>query len=200
MSAPSESPPACSSSSSPSSSSSSSGQAVPVGDVGSVPSPGLVREDAGNASDRSGPFEGPRPHAGPVWVDPRVCKVSSLFYTDASVAEFLNEVPVLKASAEESLLAFGPCSLGDRVYRERSSNEPPFFFMYSCLFADLHVSLPFDAFTAGVLRELNVAPTQLHPNSWASMQAFHIVCRTFGLRPPSRLFSPLLLFLPSEAD
>ena len=55
--------------------------------------------------------------------------------------------------------------------------------MYSCLFADLHVSLPFDAFTAGVLKELNVAPTQLHPNSWVSMQAFRIVCRTFGVRP-----------------
>ena len=77
-------------------------------------------------------------------------------------------------------MAFGPCSLEDRVYRERSSTEPPFFFMYGCLFADLHVSLPFDAFT---VKELNVAPTQLHPNSWASMQAFRIVCRTFGLRP-----------------
>jgi len=120
---------------------------------------------------------------GPTWVDPRVCEVSSSFYTDAFVAEFLDEVPVLKASAEESLLAFGPCSLEDRVYRERSSTEPPFFFMYVCLFADLHVSLPFDAFTAGVLKELNVAPTQLQPNSWAPMQTFRIVCRTFGLRP-----------------
>ncbi|KAL9303873.1 hypothetical protein ACSQ67_021136 [Phaseolus vulgaris] len=55
--------------------------------------------------------------------------------------------------------------------------------MYSRLFADLHVSLPFDAFTAGVVRELNVAPTRLHPNSRASMRAFHIVRRTFGLRP-----------------
>ena len=130
---PSKSPPACSSSSS--SSSSSSDRASPVGDVEGFPSPGLVREDAGNASDHSAPFE------GPAWVDSRVCEVSSSFYTDTSVAEFLDKVPVLKASGEESLLAFGPCSLEDRVYRERSSTEPPFFFMYSCLFADLHVSL-----------------------------------------------------------
>ena len=105
--------------------------------MGGVPSPGLVREDAGNASDHSAPLELPRPNVGPAWVDPRVCEVSSFFYTDTSVAEFLNEVPVLKASAEESLLAFGPCSLEDRVYRERSSTEPPFFFMYGFLFADL---------------------------------------------------------------
>ncbi|KAL9325157.1 hypothetical protein ACSQ67_005802 [Phaseolus vulgaris] len=39
--------------------------------------------------------------------------------------------------------------------------------MYGCLFADSHVSLPFDAFTTRVLRELNVAPTRLHPDLWA---------------------------------
>jgi len=88
-----------------------------------------VRVNAGNASDRSVPLERPRPHVGPSWVDPNMCEVSSFFYTNASMAEFLNDVPVLKASAEESLLAFGPCSLGDRVYRERSSIERPFFFM-----------------------------------------------------------------------
>jgi len=153
-------PPSCLSSSSSSSFSSSSlsNQVTPVGVVGGAASPpGLVRDDAGNASDRSVPLERPRPHVGPAWVDPKVCEVSSFFYTETSVAEFLDEVLVLKASTEESLLAFDPCSLQDRVYRERSSTEPPYFFMYSCLFADLHVSLPFDAFTAGVLKELNLS-------------------------------------------
>jgi len=61
-------------------------------------------------------------------------RCARLRLTDASVAEFFDKVPVLKASAEDSLLAFDPCSLEDRVYRERSSTEPLFFFMYSCLF------------------------------------------------------------------
>ena len=167
---PSKSPPSCSSSSSSSSSS-------------------LVRDDTGNVSDRS------RLHVGPGWVDPRVCEVSSSFYTDTSVADFLNEVPVLKASAEESLLAFGPCSLEDCVYKERSSTEPPFFFMYSCLFADLHVSLPFDAFTAGVLKELNVAPTQLHPNSWVHASISHCMSDV-RVASSSFLLSPLLFIIP----
>ena len=195
-------PPSCSSSSlsSSSSSSSSSNRVAPAGEVGNVASPSeRVRgDDAGNASDRSVTLERPRPHVGPVWVDPKVCEVSSFFYTDTSVAEFLNDVPVLKASAEESLLAFGPCSLEDSVYRERSSTEPPLFFMYSCLFADLHVSLPFDAFIAEVLRELNMAPTQLHPNSWASMQAFRIVCQTFGVRPLPSCFLHFCASHPAE--
>jgi len=80
-----------------------------------------------------------------------------VFHTDTSVADVLKKVPVLKASVEESLLSFDPCSLDDRVYRKQSSTEPPFFFMYSCPFSDLHMSLPFDTFTVGVLQALNVA-------------------------------------------
>jgi len=121
-----------------------------------------------------------------------------VFHTDTSVAEFLDKVPVLRASTEESLLAFGPCSLEDRVCRERSSIEPPFFFMYSYLFSDLHVSLPFDAFMVGVLRTLNVAPSQLHPNTWVSMQAFRVVCRTFGVRPLSTCFLHFYASHPSD--
>jgi len=116
-------------------------------------------DDVGNASDRSSSSERLRPHEGPAWVDPKVYGIASMFHTDASVADFLNKVLVLKASAKESLLSFGPCSLDDRVYREWLSTEPPFFFMYNCLFSDLHVSLPFYKFTVGILQALNVAPS-----------------------------------------
>jgi len=58
------------------------------------------------------------------------------------------------------------------------------------------VCLPFDAFTVGVLRALNVALTQLHPNTWASMQAFRVVCLAFGVRPLTSCFFAFLC-LPS---
>ena len=142
-----------SSSSSSSSSTSSSSKAISVGAIQAIsPQVEEVRgDDTGNASDWSISSEQPRPHEGPAWVDPKVCGIAFEFHTDVSLAEFLDKVPVLKASAEKSLLSFGPYSLDDRVYRGRSSTEPPFFFMYSCLFSDLHVSLPFDTFTVGVL-------------------------------------------------
>lgn len=40
------------------------------------------------------------------------------------------------------------------------------------VFQDLHVRIPFDDFTMGVLRILNEALTQLHPNGWTTMRAF----------------------------
>ena len=70
----------------------------------------------------------------------------------------------------------------------REGHSHDFFYMYSTLVSDLHVRLPFDDFTMGVLRVLNVAPTQLHPNSWASLQAFRLVCRVFHLRPSPQVF------------
>jgi len=52
-----------------------------------------------------------------------------------------------------------------------------------CHFSQLHVRLPLDDFTMGVLRALNVAPTQLHPNIWAYLQAFRILCQSLYLEP-----------------
>ena len=40
----------------------------------------------------------------------------------------------------------------------------------------------------GVLRLFNVAPTQLHPNSWASMQVFRILCKYLLLFPSLEIF------------
>ncbi|QCD78996.1 hypothetical protein DEO72_LG1g2633 [Vigna unguiculata] len=39
-----------------------------------------------------------------------------------------------------------------------------------------------------VLRLLNVAPTQLHPNSWAYLQAFRLLCMALYLEPSPRAF------------
>ncbi|QCE06844.1 hypothetical protein DEO72_LG9g1858 [Vigna unguiculata] len=60
--------------------------------------------------------------------------------------------------------------------------------MYMCHFSQFHVRLPLDDFTMGVLRVLNVAPTQLHPNSWAYLQAFRILCQSLYLEPTPYAF------------
>jgi len=50
-------------------------------------------------------------------------------------------------------------------------------------FSNLHIFLPFDNFTMGVLRTLNIAPTQLHPNTWVSIQAFRLIYDVLCLHP-----------------
>nr|KYP68866.1 hypothetical protein KK1_022515 [Cajanus cajan] len=70
--------------------------------------------------------------------------------------------------------------------------------MYECLFRELGVSLPLDDFQMGVLRVLNVAPTQLHPNGWAYMQAFRVLCKYHYIEPSVGLFLHYFCTRPSN--
>ena len=70
-----------------------------------------------------------------------------------------------------------------RTKTSRSTGRNNFFFVYNKFFSNLHITFPFDDFTMGVLRILNIAPTQLHPNSWAILQVFRILCQIFSLKP-----------------
>ncbi len=147
-----------------------------------------------SAGDRSGSPPTAVPLADFSWVDPRVVEFSSTYGTEKSVAKFLAKYPVLKAgegsddSRDPDYFRILPCGPTERVCLDRAGNGPPFFYMYVCFFSDLHVSLPFDKFTMGVLRALNVAPTQVHPNTWASLQAFRLLCDVMRLRPTPSSF------------
>jgi len=63
--------------------------------------------------------------------------------------------------------------------------------MYRCLFEVLGLILSLTAFQCALLEHLNVTPSQLHPNSWAMVRAFEILCpfSTFGLVYRSSCFS-----------
>ena len=104
------------------------------------------------------------------------------------MCELLSEKSFLTLNCPPGAIMADICGVIDRVCHGRENAPVDFFFVYSTLFVDLHVTLPFDNFTIGVLRTLNVAPTQLHPNSWAALQAFRVLCRLFKLEPTLESF------------
>ena len=63
-----------------------------------------------------------------------------------------------------------------------------FTFLYVTLFEKLGLRLPFNTFEKELLTVLNVSPSQLHPNSWAFIRAFQILCTHFGITPSSNMF------------
>jgi len=89
---------------------------------------------------------------------------------------------MLKPDAPQDVIVADNCSSSKRVYHGQENGPQDFFYVYTYLFTNLHVTLPFDEFTMGVLMILCIAPTQLPPNSWASMQAFRLICDLFKLR------------------
>ncbi|RDX84911.1 hypothetical protein CR513_33973, partial [Mucuna pruriens] len=60
--------------------------------------------------------------------------------------------------------------------------------MYETVLLDLGITLSFNFFEADVLRVLGIAPSQLHPNGWAAIQAFKVVCMALGILPTAPVF------------
>ncbi|RDX95766.1 hypothetical protein CR513_21665, partial [Mucuna pruriens] len=60
--------------------------------------------------------------------------------------------------------------------------------MYETVLRDLEVTFPLDHFTIEALRMIGVAPSQLHPNGWAALQAFKVVCLALTMTPSASVF------------
>jgi len=82
-----------------------------------------------------------------------------------------------------------PCRVGEPVCSDESSDpERPFCFIYSRVFQRLGLRLPFTPFEGALLTEVNVAPAQLHRNSWAFVRVFAILCHCLGHTPSIDIF------------
>ena len=64
---------------------------------------------------------------------------------------------------------------------ESSDPEGPFCFFYATFFKKVLLHLPLSIFEKELLTELNVTPARLHPNSWAFIRAFIILCAQFDI-------------------
>ncbi|MED6171446.1 hypothetical protein PIB30_040826 [Stylosanthes scabra] len=62
------------------------------------------------------------------------------------------------------------------------------FFMYTCVFAEIGVHFPFTEFEYAVLRQLNCAPSHIHPNSWGFIRAFEVLMDYLQEEPSMSLF------------
>ena len=122
------------------------------------------------------------------WATADVRNQSSLFQWSRLLNSWLNCTPVISKGVSGDIVSLDRVSAIDRVCHGQEGATEKFFYMYMCHFSQLHVQLPLDGFTMDVLRALNVAPTQLHPNSWAYLQAFRILCQSLYLEPSPYAF------------
>ncbi|QCD79450.1 hypothetical protein DEO72_LG1g3091 [Vigna unguiculata] len=126
--------------------------------------------------------------AGYEWIAADVHNQSSLFRWCRLLNSWLNCTPVIAKGVDYGIISLERVSAIERLYHGQEGATEKFFYMYMCHFSQLLVRLPLDDFTMGVLCELNVAPTQLHPNSWAYLQAFRVLCQSLYLRPSPPAF------------
>jgi hypothetical protein len=67
-------------------------------------------------------------------------------------------------------------------------DPPHYFLMYGVVVQTFNLWFPFTQFEVSLLQTLNVAPVQLHPNSWGFAKAYEIICLALGLTPSIGVF------------
>ncbi|KOM55379.1 hypothetical protein LR48_Vigan10g127100 [Vigna angularis] len=122
------------------------------------------------------------------WVPNEVRQISSSFHHHQPFRDLISHISLVKAAADARHFKLTICQMTERVCHDRGNYPTDFFYVYSTMFKDLKVLLPFSDFQMGVLRTLNVAPTQLHSNVWAFMQAFSAICSGLALKPMPAAF------------
>jgi len=61
-----------------------------------------------------------------------------------------------------------PCPPGEPICTDdQGSDSTPFCFIYTTTFKKVKLRVPFTRFERELLTELDIAPAQLHSNSWA---------------------------------
>jgi len=114
--------------------------------------------------------------AGYEWVAANVRTQYSIFRWSRLLKSWLNCTLIFEKGARRDIVVPERVNVVECICHGRDRVAEEFFYMYMCHFSQLHIRLRFDEFTMGVLRLLNVDPTQLHPNSWAYLQAFRMLC------------------------
>ena len=77
----------------------------------------------------------------------------------------------------DSKMVVLPCFSGEPICADDKANTGELFcFIYATFFKKVKLRLPFTRFERELLTELDIAPAQLHPNSWAFVRAFQIIC------------------------
>ncbi|KOM37286.1 hypothetical protein LR48_Vigan03g066700 [Vigna angularis] len=122
------------------------------------------------------------------WAAREVKELRSQFRSRAVITDWIENSCVVRTLGYHTCVKLIACREDERICYGRENASDEFFYCYAALFYDLYVRLPFTTFQMDVLRTLNVAPSQLHPNSWGYVQAFGVLCGALGIRPTVGVF------------
>ncbi|KAJ1418062.1 hypothetical protein SESBI_16185 [Sesbania bispinosa] len=123
------------------------------------------------------------------WVESAVLTRTSILLSPESITPFMNIVRRHFPEVSKFLILEPPLANEYICSGPSTPNSPAFTFIYETFLTKLKVPLPFTYFECQVLNLLNVAPTQLHPNSWGFVRAFEILCQYHNIAPSIRVFS-----------
>ncbi|KAK7303873.1 hypothetical protein RJT34_14791 [Clitoria ternatea] len=119
------------------------------------------------------------------WVEEDVKDASSRHATTSGGVVEL-PVPVWKDERYEDRFIVRSPKTYERVCHRPQNDRT--IYMYDILFTQLGVRFPLNKFQMGVLRFLDCAPSQLHPNGWGIVRSFEVMAEHLGFTPTVALF------------
>ncbi|KOM32027.1 hypothetical protein LR48_Vigan01g158300 [Vigna angularis] len=122
------------------------------------------------------------------WAPYVPCLYASAYGSRKDLEWRVNRTHIVQDIEDSRLIRVGVSVRNERVFYEKRSSPDDFFYVYVNFFTHLFIRVPFTKFQMAVLREVNVAPAQLHPNSWAAVQAFLAMCLAVGVTPTIPVF------------
>ncbi|XP_022636395.1 uncharacterized protein LOC111241662 isoform X2 [Vigna radiata var. radiata] len=122
------------------------------------------------------------------WASPDVDLYTSDFGTRAELLWWSKRSQVARDVEDARFFRLGVSHPNERVFHGKGNCSEDFFFVYTYMFDQLYVRISFTSFQASVLQELNIAPSQFHPNGWAAIQAFTSLCAAVGVPPMVKVF------------
>ena len=123
------------------------------------------------------------------WASDELLAETSILTSFSDWRVHLDSEPGCKGKAfgreHDTYISVRPCTAGEPICVDnRSNGGKSFFFFYQTVFKGIEQRLPFTSFERELLTEINVAPAQLHPNSWAFIRAFRSSAITSVTPPP----------------
>ncbi|MED6140188.1 hypothetical protein PIB30_090777 [Stylosanthes scabra] len=113
------------------------------------------------------------------WIESTVLGAKSIV-DEAFVTSFCEHHSVCVGRNERKKYQIVAPDPEDRVcYVSPESSEC--IFVYESIFTKIGGKIPFTEFEVEVLRECEIAPSQIYPNSWGFIRAYEVVCQEFGI-------------------
>ena len=93
------------------------------------------------------------------------------------------------STGNEDDVVLEACIPGERVCMSQPKGEQDkWFYFYAKVLEDMFIRIPFTDFKVDVLKMVNVASSQLRPNSWGFIKAFEMICEVLDVTPTIGLF------------
>lgn len=113
----------------------------------------------------------------------------SLYTNVPDVNLFRSKFNISSTGHEEDVVVLLSCDEDERVCdQETSGEQDESYLMYMAVLEEFGVKIPFTSLEMDVLKFLNVAPSQIRPNSWAFIRGFEILCKALSLEPSVGVF------------